>query len=86
MKHSLARLVGSCLIASTLTLFNFAEPVSAQSSNVDTPNTAQTTTNRAEEGFHWGWLGAVGLLGLLGLSGLNRRHSETMTRTTAVRP
>jgi len=85
MKRSIRRLLGTCLFASMLTLFHASPPVFAQDS-VDRSTPVRTTPTRADEGFHWGWLGALGLIGLLGLSGLNRRPMETMSRTTAVRP
>jgi hypothetical protein len=85
MKRIIRRLAGTCLMVSVLPFIHAAQPAFALDS-VDTPTAARSTATRADDSFHWGWLGAVGLIGLLGLTGMNRRSTETMNRTTAVRP
>ena len=59
--------------------------VNAQTQAPDTPRDAAPATDRADDGFDWGWLGLLGLAGLLGLKGRDRVDVHDRGTATARR-
>lgn len=82
MTNNLHKIVGTAVLALSMTVLPSTLPVNAQvttpAPGTDVAPGARTTYVRDD--FDWGWLGLIGLFGLAGLMGRKREDEPTRYR------